>query len=324
MFKQALACVFDRSNDGGDSFYNYCVLSDLCGGQLAESKKVQIFYKVDKKLKIIFNLKEQGALAVPVLKAGYPAVKEILNKESFLKLIDTATKAYLREESVQSKTMTEENINGTAPSTESRTKVVKRRIKPVAANVKKASGAKKTNNAKKTNVIKTTNRADNDAVPTAVAIVPQKKHNVSKIAPFVAIAIVLTLIAICLFIVFGRYISPAIRQFIIGIFAVPVLLSTYFAVVLIVSKFINDITNTDSYVYPLIAAATTIVAANAVLRLMFNADYEIIFCFVSAMNIPGFVIAAVMAQDENKKAATVVSVAGTILSVVVIVLSIIL
>ena len=88
-FCEALAQILQTESrePTGDAFYLYSRLSDLCTS-FEDREKVSLFFRLDKRLHIVNAMQTEGQIAVPVLKAAYPAVREILSQESYKKLID--------------------------------------------------------------------------------------------------------------------------------------------------------------------------------------------------------------------------------------------
>ena len=96
-FRQALTTVLqsDSREQVVDAFYLYCRLSDECASSYEDVKKNKLFFELNRRLKIVEYLFDEGALAVCVLKIAHPAVKDLIGKQSYYKLIDCVAEAVL-------------------------------------------------------------------------------------------------------------------------------------------------------------------------------------------------------------------------------------
>ena len=92
-FREGLLCIYkNRQTDGEimDPFYLYCRLSDLSSSSYEDEKKVELFYAVDKRLCIFETLIKYGKKGEEELLNSYMVVSELLNEDSFKKLIQCA------------------------------------------------------------------------------------------------------------------------------------------------------------------------------------------------------------------------------------------
>ena len=93
VFREGLFYAYkNRRTDGEitDPFYLYCRLSDLCTSSYADKKKVELFYAIDKRLCIFETLIKKGENGQNELLNSYLVVSELLNEDSFKKLIECA------------------------------------------------------------------------------------------------------------------------------------------------------------------------------------------------------------------------------------------
>lgn len=95
-FKDALAVIIKTEDSEciDNALYLYARLFELCTAK-EDRKKVSTFYKIDRKLHIVRDIREEGKMAVLFLKQGYPIVKELLPYASFKKYIDEVAEVVL-------------------------------------------------------------------------------------------------------------------------------------------------------------------------------------------------------------------------------------
>ena len=94
-FKQALVTVAqtDSREQIKDYFYLYSRICDFCKSSFADTEKNKLFFQLNKRLHIVESLCDEGEIAVPILKAAYPAVKDMIANSSYKKLIDCVAEA---------------------------------------------------------------------------------------------------------------------------------------------------------------------------------------------------------------------------------------
>ena len=87
-FREGLNYIYkNRSSDLEltDPFILYCKLSDLCGSSFETKHKVELFYQIDKKIKVVQSIINNDF----DIENKYFVVAELISEESFNKLINT-------------------------------------------------------------------------------------------------------------------------------------------------------------------------------------------------------------------------------------------
>lgn len=93
-FREALAQVLQSENAefASNPFWLYCRLSDLCKSYI-DRQKITLLFEIDKRLHIVGTIMTDGRIAELTLKAAYPAVKTVINAESYKNLITCVAEA---------------------------------------------------------------------------------------------------------------------------------------------------------------------------------------------------------------------------------------
>lgn len=92
-FKEALTYIFNkRKSDGeiADPFLLYCRLTDLCCKSFEDKKKAELFYAVDKRLRIFETLLSDVKKGEKELFSSYVIVADLLSEQRFRGLIECA------------------------------------------------------------------------------------------------------------------------------------------------------------------------------------------------------------------------------------------
>ncbi len=69
-------------------FSLYCVLCDDVGADFAGKASVEMFFELDRRLRLVKGISRSGQAACAVFKAAYPAFKEHYSREEFCNFID--------------------------------------------------------------------------------------------------------------------------------------------------------------------------------------------------------------------------------------------
>lgn len=272
-FIEALAQILRTEN--GDctrnAFYLYSRLSDLCTSY-EDRRKVRLFFELDKRLHIIETMQEDGKISVPVLKAAYPAVKEMLPAESYKRLIDGIASEIFPP------LAKERAVPQIRKQTASKTAAQKAPVQKVAA--------------QKAPVQKTSQQK----APVQAVLPPPQPRGTDRfpILLIVALVVALAVIAgvVCL-IVFRNFVSWTGWQFVIGGGGGLVL----FGVWAFVAYLIDDGFLAEAYKTTLFFILFVTVV-NSVLFLVFRANYKIIFIFLSVYALLAAGISSYLAFDD--------------------------
>lgn len=103
-FKDALNVVYrTRTTDDElkNAFFTFSRMADLIENSYEEKRKLDLFFSVEKRLSLFYNLQNATNVEVGVVRRRYPQVKEFLSKNAFNSLIDTVV-ATVRGENVKS------------------------------------------------------------------------------------------------------------------------------------------------------------------------------------------------------------------------------
>lgn len=261
-FKEALAQIVNTDNAEcvADAFYLYSRLSDLCTSY-EDREKINIFFKLDKRLKIFKCIQTEGKVAIPILKAGYPAVKDILSHESYNKLIDCVAAIFFQP-----------------PAIKVRGELKKPVQKPVIQKAVVQRAIEEEEPETKT--------------PLTATYVPTQTSVWKTILIIAAIVLAVAAGVTCL-IVFRKNITWTGWQYVIGTLGGLVLLGLSGLVAIIIENcsFV-DFYKSNTFI------ALAIAIANLALFCVFRGEYKIIFIFIAAYVIIGLAFTCYFAFDE--------------------------
>lgn len=82
------AAAYCESRGTDDPFSLYCALCDAVGADFAGKEAAGMLFKIDKRIRIVKNIKEDGKLACVISKAAYPAFQSQYGKREFCGFID--------------------------------------------------------------------------------------------------------------------------------------------------------------------------------------------------------------------------------------------
>lgn len=283
-FREALAYVIGNDNPQHycNSFYLYSVLSDFCRSSYTDKQKIMLFFDVDKRLGIVKNIHDQGRLAVAVLKAAYPAVKDELPLKSYKALIDLVADIMLPQ------------TGGTPPN-----KIKTQPAKPrsAAVNAQPAKPAKAVKKAKTPAPVGPKQQQKPQATkkphkPPRVVSFARLRKAIAKWS-VISLAVAAGIAGIVCMIVFRKSISWTGWQYIIGAGTGGVL----FGIGAFVSWRIDDEFLLPAYV-PALFIVLFFAVLNGVLFFVCGTAYRVIFIFISAYAAIGAAITAFLAFDD--------------------------
>lgn len=285
-FREALAYVVGNDNPQHycNAFYLYSRLSDICRSSYTDKQKILLFFDIDKRLGIIKNIHDQGRLAVVVLKAAYPAVKDELSLNSYKALIDLVADIMLPQ----------------AGGTQTK-KTKQQSAKPQSVAIM-AQVAKPANAVKKAKMPAPAGPKPTKPRATKTPYVPPRTVSFARLRKAIAkwsvvsLAVAVVIAGIVCMIVFRKSISWTGWQFIIGAGAGGVL----FGIGAFISWLIDDEFLLPSYV-PALFIVLFFAVLNGVLFFVCGTAYRVIFIFISACAALGAVIAAFLAFDDMEE-----------------------
>lgn len=94
-FREALAKVCEEAVRPNGAFMTYSKLCDMCGNHYESVRKISLFYKVDSKLDVAHRIKSGGREAVSDILASYQTVENVLDEDSFRKMINAVAEVIL-------------------------------------------------------------------------------------------------------------------------------------------------------------------------------------------------------------------------------------
>ena len=286
-FKEALTQIIniDYADERiGDAFYLYSRLSDLCTSY-EDRDKVSMFYAIDKRLHIVKGIQTEGKTAVLVLKAAYPTVKEILSRESYVRLIDCVSNIFFPPPVVETSNIPPKST----PKPVVQKAVVQRAVEEEAPEPK------------------TPLTSSSSAGMSGWKII------------LIAVAIVLALAAgITCLIVFRKSISWKGWQYVIGVIGGLFLLLISGFICFIIEDFMSlEIFQLYTFF------ALTIAVANFVLYSVFRVDYKIIFIFITAYFLIGLLFSCISAFDTCEVAWGIVQIVEGVIIIAGLILGLI-
>lgn len=286
-FKEALAHIVGNDNPQHycNAFYLYSRLSDICRSSYTDKQKILLFFDIDKRFGIVKNIHDQGRLAVAVLKAAYPAVKDELSLNSYKAIIDLVADIMLPQP-------------GGTPQNKTKVQVAK----PQSAAVK-AQAVKPANAVKKAKLPSPAPKPKQQPKPKPKAnkkpYTPPRTVSFARLWKVIAkwsvisLAVAAVIAGAACMIAFRKSISWTGWQYIIGAGAGGVL----FGIGAFVSWKIDDEFLLPAYV-PALFIVLVLAVGNGALFFLCGGAYRVIFIFISAYAVLGGVIAAYLAFDD--------------------------
>ena len=87
-FREALALVCAEPVAPGGEFFTHAKLCDLCANDFKSKAKVELFYRIDRELSVVYRIQNEGKDAARALLESYPKVKDIIGQKKFDDIID--------------------------------------------------------------------------------------------------------------------------------------------------------------------------------------------------------------------------------------------
>ena len=94
-FREALALVCAEPVAPGGEFFTHAKLCDLCANDFKSKAKVELFYRIDRELSVVYRIQNEGIYAARALSESYPKVKDIIDRRKFDAMIDVVTEIIL-------------------------------------------------------------------------------------------------------------------------------------------------------------------------------------------------------------------------------------
>lgn len=301
-FKDALNVVYlTRKNDEElkNAFLSFSRMADLIGNSYEDKRKLDLFFCVEKRLNLFYNLQNATNGEVGVMRRRYPQVNELLSKNAFNSLID-AVVTIVRGECVIDKSddVSEKSAEKTTQTNTS---------KMADYSVFKATQGEM--NDAKGLFAKTEENTDGNTVDNLDKKLPctgQEREGAMGTAMVVLLAACVVLLTVCgvLNVAWTAY------QWIVAVCVTIIFLITCMPLSLII----------DSGIFDNVLLGIVVIT-NMVLFFVFRGLYAIVCYWICAVSVIYGVFAAARAFDDYCYVNGWIDVAGCLLSVAIILLN---